>query len=204
MTASQVLVGAFVPQTLAMGPGSRACLWVAGCSINCRGCTTPELIGTERGVLHGIEEVCAWIDQAQAEHGVEGVSFSGGEPFEQAEALAVVARHARSKGLSTLSWSGFVRRHLEGERGPPGANAFIAELDVLIDGPFLDTKVNGDPLRGSSNQVIHRLTERYAEADFDQQRVIDVQLPRKDGEEIIINGVADSRKMRILLKLYGV
>jgi anaerobic ribonucleoside-triphosphate reductase activating protein len=196
-----IRVGSFVEFTEAMGPGLRACLWVAGCPMRCKGCGTPEFLSKESGSAMSVEDLCRRIDDAVREHGIEGVSFSGGEPFAQAGAVARIARHARSSGLSTQSWSGFSRKHLESSRAPDGAAELLAELDVLIDGPFVQRRMNDDPFRGSSNQVIHFLTDRYGPEDY-VDRVIEAQVSERDGA-IIVNGVHDTEPLRVALRLIG-
>src|SRR5690606_19024239 len=71
----KLLVGRYLADTISMGPGLRAVVWVAGCSINCKGCATPELIGKERGVWRTVEEVGEWLARDKASYGIEGVSF---------------------------------------------------------------------------------------------------------------------------------
>lgn len=197
-----VSVGKFVAATAAMGPGKRACLWVRGCSINCPGCITQSYIPEGRPE-HAVpvEEICGWIDRAIAEHGITGMSFSGGEPFEQATALAHVAAHARDRGLSTLAWSGHTRRVLEVTTvAPPGSANFFRTLDVLIDGPFVDRFAHGPalPLRGSSNQRVHLLTERHQPEEFDRA-MFEVEL-QPDGS-IEMTGVTDYAYAEALVQI---
>lgn len=194
-------VGNFEPLTRAMGPGRRACLWTRGCSIDCPGCVTPEFIPRFPERRHDVDEVWGWIETAARERGIEGVSFSGGEPFEQAAPLAEIARRVRAVGLSTLAWSGYVRRHIEGPNAPPGAGEFLAALDVLIDGPFVRRKAaDGQPLRGSSNQVLHLLTDRYRPEDF-RSAVLEASL--KPGGGMTVNGVTDYEAMNAVLIRLG-
>ena len=172
-----------------------------GCSINCPGCVTREFIPRLPERLREIEDVWGWIEVASREHGIEGVSFSGGEPFEQAAPLAEIARRARSAGLSTLAWSGYVRRRLEGPNAPPGAAEFLAALDVLIDGPFVRRKApNGKPLRGSTNQVLHLLTDRYRPEDFRSGAIEAVIDP---GGSLIMHGVVDYAALDAVLVRLG-
>lgn len=195
-------VGAFTPWTYAMGPGKRACLWVAGCPFRCSGCATPEFLETTSGKDVAIAKVKRQIDAAIRDQRITGMSFSGGEPFAQAEAVAEIAKHARQRGLSTLSWSGYTRRRLESVNAPRGAAALLAQLDVLIDGLYVANRMEGDPLRGSSNQVIHLLTDKHVPSEFGEQ-VVDVQCSSKDGA-VVVNGVADTRPLRTALKILGV
>lgn len=195
-------VGAFTPWTYAMGPGKRASLWVAGCPFRCKGCATPQFLEKDSGSDMRIAAVKRKIDDAVRKHGVTGMSFSGGEPFAQAEAVAEIARHARSRGLSTLSWSGFTRKRLESINAPKGSAVLLAQLDVLIDGVYVEKRMDGDPLRGSSNQIIHLLTDRHSPSDFGE-RFIDVQCSVKDSA-VVVNGVADTGPLRTALKILGI
>ncbi len=194
----RVNVGVFEPCTTAMGPGKRACLWVRGCSIKCVGCSTPELIpdkpATERGVISLFRE----IERAKQDHGIEGVSFSGGEPFDQAKALAPLARFCRLMGLSTLSWSGYTLDHLQSDDAPEGSKAFLAQLDVLIDGPFDQLDAENQPLRGSSNQRIHLFTDKYSAEQLADGRV---QVTLSEDGHLTITGVTDYTELKAIIEL---
>ena len=195
-----VNVGAFRALTRAMGPGKRACLWVQGCSLRCDGCGSPQHLDAEPSNLAPVQEICSWITSAKAEHDIEGLSFSGGEPFEQAEAVAQIAAHAKSLGLSTLAWSGHLLERLRSDRGPKNSMELLANLDVLIDGRFVKTLVTSDlPLRGSRNQRIHRLTDRYVDTDFLQTHLE----CKREGDVLEIIGVTDYEEIKLVLSLLG-
>jgi anaerobic ribonucleoside-triphosphate reductase activating protein len=94
--------------------------------------------------------------------GVEGVTLLGGEPFDQAAALAEVARAARALGLSVMTFTGYTLEALRARRDP-GTRALLAATDLLVDGPYVAAR----PERarrwvGSTNQRFHFLTGRYA------------------------------------------
>jgi len=185
-----------------MGPGFRAVLWVRGCPMRCAGCVSSEFLPTGRSEhAMAVRRICTWVDTAVKRRRITGVSFSGGEPFAQAEALAEVARHAQHAGLSTLAWSGFTREHLEGPRAPIGAAAFLALLDVLIDGPFVQHEASGDPLRGSRNQRIHLLTDRHRPEEF-TDAVAETRIT-PDGR-VVSTGVVDYTAFDAALALLGV
>lgn len=155
-------------------------------------------VGAAQHVV-SVVELCERITRAQAEQGIEGVSFSGDEPFEQAPALAEIACHARGLGLSVLSWSGFPRDHLSGPRAPLGAADLISQLDVLIDGPFVRRRIGQDPLRGSTNQTVHLLTARYPRAAF-AAASLEVRI---EAGRVVASGVVDSDELRTTLALLG-
>ncbi len=199
---SLVRLGAFAPLTEAMGPGKRACVWVQGCTIDCPGCATPELIPNVGGETVTTRELADRIREARDSHGIEGVSFSGGEPFEQAMALAEITAILRAEGLSILAWSGHPRSFLEGPHAPPGSASLLASLDVLIDGRFVLKRVARRlPLRGSTNQRIHLLTDRYRAEDFASAGFEARFTPEGN---LVMDGVADAQALRQTLRLLGI
>lgn len=156
MRADAVRVGAVEKRSLVLGPGERFVVWVAGCLRRCPGCMKPELFSFGAGEWVGVEELVVRIMETE---NLEGVTFSGGEPFEQAESLARVARAVRERGLSVLVYSGYRREALEREeRFAP----LLGETDILIDGEYRRDLPGPYAWRGSGNQVVHALTSRGA------------------------------------------
>lgn len=93
--------------------------------------------------------------------GEEGATFSGGEPFEQADALAAVADRLQSAGVSVMVYTGFTLGELRASPDP-GVAALLAATDILVDGPFVLEQQADLLWRGSANQRVHLLTPRYA------------------------------------------
>jgi anaerobic ribonucleoside-triphosphate reductase activating protein len=147
-----------VRDTGSEGPGRRYALWVQGCRIRCAGCCNPEMFERGRGELLAVEAVS---DEILSTPGLEGVTFLGGEPMEQAEPLSAVARRVRQAGLSVMTFTGFVLEDLRRE-GDAARLALLAETDLLADGPF-DSGQRGSshPWLGSKNQRLHFLSPRY-------------------------------------------
>lgn len=141
-----------------LGPGRRTVIWVRGCARRCPGCVATPILG-EGPSLDLTPEQLAEVILAS---GDEGVTFSGGEPFEQALALAHLARLLRAQGLSVLTYSGFTLEELRSDP-TPGALALLTMTDILIDGPF-DVSCQANRLwRGSDNQRLHLLSARHPE-----------------------------------------
>lgn len=88
---------------------------------------------------------------------IEGVTFSGGEPFEQWQGLEEASRAFRKDGLSVMCYSGYT---LDEIRTMPSA-PFLCQIDILIDGEYDDKRSAHLLWRGSSNQNVHFLTPRY-------------------------------------------
>ncbi len=171
-------VHGFAPRSRANGPGTRAVLWVQGCTLGCPGCFNPATWPAAGGEEREVEELAREIRAAA----VDGVTVSGGEPFEQPEALlALVTALA---GTSIIVFSGFTRGEIE--RQPLGP-AILERIDVLVDGRYVDKRRVARGLRGSANQVVHLLTPRHRMADIEATPVGEVVIG-PDGE-LTVSGV---------------
>lgn len=155
-------LAAFLPRSRANGPGLRAVVWAQGCKLRCSGCFNPDFLPLEGGTLHEPAEIAEWILR---EMEIEGVTFSGGEPFLQADALAEVARLVRGAGGSVVVFTGCEWEDLEGSTDP-GHRALLAEADTLIAGPYRSDMPSAHPYLSSGNQRLVHLTGRYGDEDF--------------------------------------
>ena len=155
------------PRTQALGPGTRAAIWVQGCPLHCAGCLAPKWIPFITATQLTVEEVLQKLDL----DAISGLTFSGGEPMEQAAGLAALARLARqTKDLDLICFTGYRYERLL--KNPPnhGVAELLAQVDVLIDGPYVQALNNSVGLRGSSNQRVIHLTSRLKAHDFESQR----------------------------------
>jgi anaerobic ribonucleoside-triphosphate reductase activating protein len=159
----------YVEESFANGPGGpRAVVWTQGCQHACRGCQNPDTWDTEKVVqLVKPEELAAKI-MANPNH--RGVTYSGGEPFLQARGLAQVSRIIRaSKALTTVCYSGFTYEELTGSSAPDGAEEFLKEIDLLIDGRYVESLKSNDPKehiwRGSANQRLIWIRPEFLQAE---------------------------------------
>lgn len=148
-------------RSAANGPGERFVLWVQGCPLACPGCWNPDTWAFERRNVRTVDELAAEILATQ---GIEGVTFSGGEPFAQARALAALAERVREVGLSIFVFSGYNRDELI----LPRHRELLGVTDVLVAGRYVQSqRVSGLTWRGSSNQQVHFLTDRYGPSDME-------------------------------------
>lgn len=155
-------VAHLVSDTQAEGPGRRFAVWVQGCSLRCAGCCNPEFFDPSGGEAVEPESLAKRIASTQ---GIEGLSVLGGEPFEQAPEVAALCAGARAAGLSVMVFSGYTLRELHEMNSVP-VEALLKVTDLLVDGRFDASR----PERtrrwiGSSNQVMHFLTNRYSPDD---------------------------------------
>lgn len=144
----------YVDESEVNGPGSRAVIWVQGCLRECPGCFNPVSWSFEVNELLSVDALVAKILSNPKN---QGVTFSGGEPFWQAPALANVARQVKAAGLNVMSFSGFRLEELQSEYGPAGAKDLLEQLDILIDGPYIESLALNSPdsLVSSKNQRVH-------------------------------------------------
>jgi anaerobic ribonucleoside-triphosphate reductase activating protein len=180
-------IHAVEPRSRANGPGARFVVWMQGCTLGCPGCFNP----TTHDASGGTEiELAALEAQLAATGGIEGLSLSGGEPLQQAEAAAALLAAARKLGLSTLAFSGYT---IDEIRALPHGEDVLARLDVLIDGRYVSTERLATGLRGSVNQRIQLLTDRYRVADVEATPVAEIRIGKTG--DVVLTGV-DPLKLR--------
>ncbi|CAB3792563.1 hypothetical protein LMG28688_03538 [Paraburkholderia caffeinitolerans] len=135
-----------------LGPGKRIGIWFQGCSIRCPGCISADTwanTGGETTVQAVMEQLESWLPHA------EGVTISGGEPFEQPDALSALLSALRSRWHGdVLVYSGHPFEALTDTLA--GIDGLV---DALITDPFEIQTPHTRPLRGSDNQRLHLLTE---------------------------------------------
>lgn len=182
-----------LPKTTVEGPGTRFCIWVQGCSRHCDGCWAKETWDFKSGVKYSTEELFELI---KSQTGIEGVTFLGGEPFEQAEELSVLAKKCKSAGLSVVCFSGFTYEELLNSKKIPYAKDLLAQIDLLIDGGFEKDKYDiSRPWVGSANQNYIFLTGRYSlEEIMKYKNKIEVRIG--ENGKVEINGMGDFEQIK--------
>lgn len=144
MQIERVIVG-----VKTLGPGNRLAIWVNGCHRRCLGCVSPRLRRFRPDRERDIKELLGALDL----NGVDGVTVSGGEPFEQPEGIVEIAEFCRSRGIDDiLVYSGYTLEQLR-DRRDPATDGALAAISVLIDGEYVAALDDGeDNLAGSRNQ----------------------------------------------------
>ena len=152
------------------GPGLRYCVFVQGCPLRCEDCHNPQFQDFEGGNLCDTDMI---LQEIRRNPLLSGVTFSGGEPMCQADALAELARECAQAGLEVAVFTGYTFEDLLKE-GDPDRIRLLEQADVLVDGPFVSSLKSLDiGFRGSSNQRILNLHESMA-----QQRAVEEVSPR--------------------------
>ena len=134
------------------GPGIRFSIYVQGCPHHCPGCHNPETLDPQGGFEAEVEDLAALISSYR--DGIDGVTISGGEPFEQASPLADFACKVLEEGLNLVLYSGYRFEDLLAKSSRDQAVRRLLEAGwLLVDGPYLSEQRDLNlPYRGSSNQ----------------------------------------------------
>jgi len=179
-----MLLHAFIPASRANGPGLRAVVFFQGCTLACPGCFNPDthpFTGTEVSV-HAVAER---VVRAYNEYKLEGVTFSGGEPMQQAPALLELMQTLRQQvpSVSFGLFSGYSGLELVlgrysiwgGDYSEPDRKRFweaiCKHLDFAVLGRFNETQPSGLPLCTSRSKALRMLTSRYGVKDYGPQSV---------------------------------
>ncbi len=173
----------YVDESEVNGPGSRAVIWVQGCPRECPGCFNPESWPFEINQLIAVDTL---VEKILSKPQNTGVTFSGGEPFLQATALVSLARKVKAAGLNVMSFTGFTLKQLQSESAPPHSQTLLEQLDILIDGPFVESLAINSPDSpvSSSNQRVRVLNPAFADQITWASDQIEVHI-LKDGSRIV-------------------
>lgn len=141
-----------VNDSIVDGPGLRFTVFVQGCPHHCPGCHNPQTHAFDGGEL--IDEMTL-LERIKGNPLLDGVTFSGGEPFCQADALANLGEGIRGLGLNIMTYSGYTFEYLYAHREENGIGRLLAVTDWLVDGPYVESLRSLElHFRGSSNQRI--------------------------------------------------
>ena len=136
-----------------LGPGRRLGIWFQGCSIRCPGCISMDTWAEGRGsttVEEVVNSIIPWISKA------DGITMSGGEPFDQLDALLELTARIKCKTVADiLVFTGYPWAYIHDMVG-----TFCGTIDALVTGPFDFEEKQTLALRGSDNQELHFITEK--------------------------------------------
>ncbi len=178
-----MLLHAFVPVSRANGPGLRAVVYFQGCSLQCPGCWNPSS-HKFRGIEVTVPEVAQRFEEARRLEPLEGATFSGGEPMQQAEGLLELMREIRktAPAASLGMFTGYTESELASGRFVTRLGADVEQkfelwravrglLDFAVMGRYDQTQPSIAPLRTSRNQRLVLFSRRYEEGDIGPQLV---------------------------------
>ena len=161
----QIRLSGIVNDSIVDGTGIRLTVFTQGCTHNCKGCHNPQTHDLLGGYLTDTDEI---LEKAIKNPLLEGLTFSGGEPFLQPQPLADLAVKAHEAGYNIFCYTGYLYEDLlkDSEK-----RKLLENVDFLVDGPFIEEQkslmLN---FRGSKNQ-----------------RIIDVKKSLETGEAVVLD-----------------
>lgn len=163
----KVNLAGIVNDSLSNGDGLRTVIFAQGCRHNCEECFNPHTHEFGTGEDFYTDDIIKKILDNPL---TDGVTFSGGDPFEQAESFAEIAKEVRKQGKNVWCYTGYrYEEIMENKEYHKGWEELLNNIDYLVDGKFIFyLKDEALEYRGSTNQ-----------------RIIDVQKSLKNGEIIV-------------------
>ena len=145
-------------ESLVNGPGMRRVFFAQGCKHKCKGCFNPETHSFEDGEIMDMDKL---IKDVLDNPILKGVTFSGGDPIEQAHSFAYMAKAFKNSNLNIWCYTGYTfEKLLEVMKVDTAISELLNNIDVLVDGRFeINNKEEGLRFRGSTNQRIINVKE---------------------------------------------
>ncbi len=173
----EIRVAKIIPRSSIYGPGRRVVIWVQGCSLGCEGCWNEDLWPFKGGESISIDSIIESIDSDE----IEGITILGGEPLQQPKSTLELINKARSAGLSTMLYTGFEPHELSG----PASKALLLS-DIAVVGRYRESERDiGLRWRGSANQRVLILSERYADLKLDEMNEVEVHMDEEGRVEFV-------------------
>jgi len=190
---SMLLLHDMVNHTNALGPGTRCAVWFQGCERGCPGCMTPDSQPFDRGALVPVRSA---MDAIASLRDIEGVTISGGEPFLQVSALHSLTKMIREQtDLGIIIYTGYLLEELRAMKDRRVCDIITGGADIVIDGPYIENLNDGMSLRGSSNQRVHFITERYlSQKDTYERNIRQTEAYVSEGRALLV-GIPEKKAL---------
>ena len=158
----ELRVSGIVEESIVDGPGLRYVIFTQGCTRACPGCHNPQTHPLDGGTLMDTGAIFRRFSENPL---LAGITFSGGEPFLQAEALCGLAEAVHAAGRNVMAYTGFTFEELlDKARAEPAVARLLELVYLLVDGPYIEALRDLDlPFCGSANQ---RLLDRHQRAQL--------------------------------------
>lgn len=143
-----------VPCSEVLGPYKRFIVWVQGCNRRCKGCIARDSWELDGGELLKIDDL---VQQILHQDNIEGITVSGGEPFLHQEALCeLISKVRKHKDLGVIIYTGMNYEEIK--------DTDLAKMaDIIIDGEYIEELNDDKSLRGSCNQNVICVSDRYCD-----------------------------------------
>lgn len=190
-----ITINSYIPITKAEGPNTRFCIWVQGCSLHCKGCANHAMWDKEGGTIYETSEIINLIESYKDK--IDGITFLGGEPLEQIEAVIEISKAVQGMGRSVLVFTGYKYSELSGMEE---FNELVKYIDILIDGRYEEDKQDfSRPWVGSSNQNYYFFSNRYDESIITSYKnKIEVRIDKDNN--ISLNGMGNFKELLEIMR----
>ena len=170
MLSETIRIAGTVNDSIVDGPGIRFAIFTQGCPHHCVGCHNPHTHDFEAGELVALESL---LDKIKSNPLLDGVTYSGGEPFCQAEQLYNLGIEIKKLGMNIVTYTGYTFEYLtEHANSQNFYKELLSVTDYLVDGPFeLDKRDILLKFKGSSNQRIINVRKSLTE-----KKVVEAEL----------------------------
>ena len=172
-----------------LGYGRRLGIWMQGCIRRCIGCMSPEM---QPFLMGNAVPVASILEKIPKDNPIDGLTISGGEPFEQSKALKeIVAWFLDNYCDDILVYTGYRLEELI-DRADLDTDWVLKHISVLIDGPYEQSLATVQGIKGSSNQKVHIFShfDRYQNIEYMQRKIQYVN----EGDRIFAIGLSMNRK----------
>jgi anaerobic ribonucleoside-triphosphate reductase activating protein len=179
-----MLIHSKIESSTVNGPGNRAVIWVAGCTLDCQGCWNPDTHAFDARKETSVEKIQEWLLSLKD---IDGVTLSGGEPMQHAADLYILMHWIKNNTNLTIGmFTGYSQKELNEGRWKWHSRAtgdfrqgskeiweaIKGMLDFAIMGRYNQLVSCSDkPLCGSRNQEVVFFTDKYSEKDLTQQEI---------------------------------
>lgn len=195
----KVRIHNIVRHTKVLGPGTRTAIWFQGCNKKCKGCMSQTTRNADGGNLADVEDLC---DEILSIKDIEGITISGGEAFLQIEPLYEMLKTIRGKSnLGIIIYTGFYIEELKKMNNEKVDEILNGMADIIIDGPYIEDLNDGMNLKGSSNQTVNFITDRYkkyTEMFETEQRNTELYV---NNDELFFVGIPDKNTLSVWDKI---
>lgn len=170
MLTGTLRIAGTVNDSIVDGPGMRFTIFTQGCPHRCQGCHNPQTHDFDGGEEVSLESL---LEEARSNPLLDGVTYSGGEPFCQARQLYELGLELKKAGLDIVTYTGYLFEELLEQADEENFyRELLSVTDYLVDGPFqLDKRDILLKFKGSSNQRILDAKKSLAE-----NKAVEVQL----------------------------
>jgi len=182
------------PVSYANGPGRRVVIWVQGCTINCKGCFNKDFQIHESRYLVKPGEFARKIIDTCRKYDCEGVTLTGGEPFQQSLASAILAGNIRRSGLTVVCFTGYGVKQLSGSENLD-VQALLSKVDLLIGGPYNIKNKSKRTWFNDPDKELVFLTDRYSEEQLFDDEELEIIVK---GSEVEVTGFPEKKDYETL------